>query len=210
MPPPNRTLVSPNPPSPEPGTVLLETPRLLLRRYTPCDAPALSSAADHTEVAATLSDRFASPYTVEAASEFIATCGSGADPHYPTHGAIMLKPNTPDNRTSEPVMIGGFGFRPLQDVSYRTWALGYFLTPWAWGKGYGTEAVAAAVRWAFETWPRLLRIDGEAYSSNPASVRVLEKCGFVREGVRREAAEKAGVVLDVVALAVLRGDLGLE
>ncbi|OAQ72260.1 acetyltransferase [Pochonia chlamydosporia 170] len=204
--PPNRTLTSPNPPSPLPGTILLETPRLILRRYTPADAPALSAAANHTNVAATLSDRFASPYTVEAAAEFIAGDGKGADPHYPTHGAILLKPLEGE---TEGVMIGGFGLRPLQDVFYRTWALGYFLTPSAWGKGYGTEAISAVVRWAFETWPGLNRIDGEAYSSNMASVRVLEKSGFVREGVRRRAVEKGGVVLDVVALGVVRADLGL-
>jgi RimJ/RimL family protein N-acetyltransferase len=206
----SRLLSSPNPPSPLAGTVLLETARLILRRYEPSDAPALSSAANHAEVAVFMSDRFASPYTVEAAAEFIATCGQGADPHYPTHGAIMLKPNTPDNPTSEALMVGGFGFRPLQDVFYRTWALGYFFTPSAWGKGFATEAIGALVRWVLETWPRLCRIDGEAYSSNPASVRVLEKCGFVREGLRRRAVEKGGVMLDVVALGVTRGDLGLE
>lgn len=158
-----------------------------------------------------MSDRFASPYTIEAAAEFIATAGDGAaDPHYPTHGAILLKPSTPDNQTSEPLMIGSFGFHPLGDVFYRTWTVGYFLAPSAWGKGYGTEAIRQLVRWVFETWPRLCRIDGEAYSSNPASVRVLEKAGFVREGVQRARVEKGGVLLDVVSLGVLRSDLGLE
>ncbi|KAK2606157.1 hypothetical protein QQS21_003440 [Conoideocrella luteorostrata] len=212
MAPPSRILASPNPPSASPGTVLLQTQRLILRRYLPSDAEAVSTAANHPQIAASMTDRFPSPYTIQDAEDFIANGGKGAaDPCYPTHAAILLRPGTDENRSSsEPTIIGGIGFRFLDDVRYRTWVLGYFITPSAWGKGYATEAVAAAVRWTFETWPGLCRVEAEAYASNLASVRVLEKSGFRREGVRRRAVEKNGVVMDEIALAAVRADLGME
>lgn len=39
---------------------------------------------------------------------------------------------------------------------------------------------------------------------NPASMRVLEKCGFVREGVLRKSAFKDGQLIDVVLYARVR------
>ena len=207
--PETRILSSANPPSPEPGTTLFETNRLIFRRYSPSDAEALSACANFPQIWRCLSDRFPSPYTVEAAAAFLARNNIVLDPHYPTKGAIMLKPNTVDNPSPEPVMIGGFGLHPEDDILYRTWTIGYFFTPSAWGKGLGTEAIGALVRWAFATWPGLQRIDGTVYASNPASVRVLEKSGFVREGVKRQAAEKDGKLVDLVVLGVLRSDVGM-
>lgn len=208
--PESRILKSLNPPSPEPGTVLVETERLILRRYFASDAAAFAAAANYPEVIKTLSDRWTLPIPIEKVADFIANSGKGHDPAYPTHAAILLKPHTDSNLTSEPVLIGGFAFHPQGDVAYRTWTMGYLLTPPAWGKGYATEAIGAATRFALGTWPQLCRIEAEAYSNNPASVRVLEKCGFVKEGVRRCAAEKNGEMLDLVLLSLIRSDLGLS
>lgn len=55
--------------------------------------------------------------------------------------------------------------------------IGYGLLPEARGKGYATEAVDAAVRWALGE-PGVTRVEAETDPENRASQRVLEKCGF--------------------------------
>ena len=50
-----------------------------------------------------------------------------------------------------------------------------------WGRGYASEAAEAVVRYGFETM-RVARIVADVDPANPASSRVLEKCGFVRVG----------------------------
>ena len=50
----------------------------------------------------------------------------------------------------------------------------------------------------------LERVYAGVYSNNPSSMRVLEKAGFVREGVQRRAVIKRGEILDLVMYARLR------
>ncbi|KAJ6446152.1 acetyltransferase [Purpureocillium lavendulum] len=203
----SRILESPHPPGTEPGALFFETERLIVRRYLAADAPALAAAANHIEVSDFMSDRFPSPYTAEAALQFFALHEEAAHPAYPTQAAVLLKPNTADNPSSEPRMIGGLGAHTNDDILYRTWTLGYFLTPSAWGKGYATEALSAFTLWVFKTWPHLNRVEGEAYGHNVASQRVLEKSGLKREGVKRGAAEKQGALVDLVMFGIIREDL---
>ena len=61
------------------------------------------------------------------------------------------------------------------------WELAYGLRRDRWGRGYATEAARACVRYGFEEL-RLERIVADVDPANPASVRVLEKCGFERVG----------------------------
>ena len=53
------------------------------------------------------------------------------------------------------------------------------------GKGYGTEALSAIVKFCFEN-TELKRLQATADIRNAASCRILEKCGFVREGLIRQ------------------------
>ncbi|KAL3467574.1 GNAT domain-containing protein [Aspergillus heterothallicus] len=69
--------------------------------------------------------------------------------------------------------------------------IGYMFVPAVWGKGYASEAVKGMVQWWFSVYPEVGRggITEGVYSivakTNPASLRVMEKCGFrvVAEGV---------------------------
>jgi RimJ/RimL family protein N-acetyltransferase len=76
----------------------------------------------------------------------------------------------------------GFGF----ETSYRA-ATGYVFAKHAWGKGYATEALRAVVDVARVIG--LIRLYALCHIENPASWRVLEKCGFTREGVLRRHLE---------------------
>lgn len=208
----NRILPSPCPPSSDPGTILVETERIIIRRYLLSDAPALASAANHEQVANYMSDRFASPYTVEDAESYIPrTFHDDDSAAYPHAVAILLKPGFPCNpSTTEPLIIGGMGVRPMADVFYRTWELGYYLSPSVWRQGYGTEALSAFTIWMFKTWPLLNRVQACTYEGNIASQKLLQKCGFVLEGRGRGAVEKNGEIMDEVRFGLLRGDLRLE
>ena len=64
--------------------------------------------------------------------------------------------------------------------------LGYALAKWAWGKGYMTEAAREVVRYGFEEL-RIPLLTCTHYLFNDRSRRVIEKCGFVREGTLHAA-----------------------
>jgi RimJ/RimL family protein N-acetyltransferase len=59
--------------------------------------------------------------------------------------------------------------------------LGYDLSPEFWGRGIATDAVAATVDAAFRD-SSLSRVDAFVMVENVRSQRVLEKCGFEKEG----------------------------
>ncbi|WP_220682676.1 GNAT family N-acetyltransferase [Methanofollis formosanus] len=86
--------------------------------------------------------------------------------------------------SAEGVLVGSCGFvgRPSPDGEAE---IGYAVLPAYRGCGYATEAVAALVEWAFGC-PEVVRVTAQAEAGNGASVRVLEKCGFVRDGVGDE------------------------
>ena len=80
-------------------------------------------------------------------------------------------------------VVGDLGFKGLSaDGAVE---IGYGFLPEFWGKGYATEAVKAAVRWA-AAQPEVKRIEAETVPDNAASQRVLEKAGFVPSGITGE------------------------
>ena len=79
----------------------------------------------------------------------------------------------------------------------RTAEIGYWLAePWR-GRGIATDAVRALVPVAFRRFD-IVRLQAGVFSNNPASMRVLEQCGFSREAVRERAIWKNGLLLDEV------------
>ena len=65
----------------------------------------------------------------------------------------------------------------------------------------------AFVRWAFQNFPDLLRIEAGVYGGNHGSMKVLERVGFTKEGIRRSAVCKRGIVMDNVIYGLLRQDI---
>jgi RimJ/RimL family protein N-acetyltransferase len=201
-------LISPSPPSEEPGTLLVETDRLIIRRYHLSDAHVLASAANNNAIATNLRNTFPSPYTLEDAQSFLDNMACKPDgTSYPYHNGIFLKPNTAENPSKEPLFIGAIGSMPKNDMYFRTWEIGYWLAEPAWGKGYMPEAAKAFMRWCFETWPDLNRIEAVVKSSNAAGLATVNKLGFKYEGTRRGAIFKNGEILDEVQFGFLRSEL---
>lgn len=71
------------------------------------------------------------------------------------------------------------------------------------GRGYGTQATKLMVQYGFENL-NLHRIELEVYDFNPRAIRVYEKAGFVREGVRRDALLWDGTFHDAIVMSILR------
>lgn len=63
--------------------------------------------------------------------------------------------------------------------------IGYGIDEAFQGRGYATEAVQGALRWAFRH-PEVTAIEAETDPENAASQRVLAKCGFLPNGIMGE------------------------
>lgn len=84
--------------------------------------------------------------------------------------------------------------------------LGYKLDEDYLNRGYMTQAVTAAIQFAFGTL-RLHRIEANVMPRNKRSLRVLEKCGFREEGLARSYLKINGVWEDHVHMVRLSDDV---
>ena len=72
-------------------------------------------------------------------------------------------------------------------------------------KGIATDVYMTLLRFAFDEL-RLHRFTASAFDDNTSSVRFMEKCGFKREGVFREAIFKEGKYKNLISFAILRDE----
>lgn len=81
----------------------------------------------------------------------------------------------------------------------------YFIAPEKWGRGFATEALRAVAGYAFETL-HLERLSGRCFADNASSRSVMEKVGFIPEGVLRHDIFRDGAYRDVCCLGLLSGE----
>jgi RimJ/RimL family protein N-acetyltransferase len=149
--------------------VFLETPRLVLRRFTMADVDNLVSLDADPEVM-----RFVTGGISTSRDEIeaeILPAFLGYYEHDEGYGfwAAIEKP------TGQ--FLGWFHFRPREGASRDEAELGYRLRKSAWGKGYATEGSRALIRQGF-TDRGVRRVVAEAMAVNLASRRVMEKAGL--------------------------------
>lgn len=101
-----------------------------------------------------------------------------------------------------PAMVGIIGFWRMKKEHYRA-EIGYMVLPTHWGQGIVSEAIAAVVHHAFATLG-FHSIEAIVDAQNPASMRVLEKNGFAREGWFKEDFFWNGEFLDSVHYGIVR------
>jgi RimJ/RimL family protein N-acetyltransferase len=144
---------------------ILKTERLTLRAPCRDDARIIAKLANDRRIAENTL-RIPHPYGTGDAEQFIATVNAGDGE---TCFVAMLD-GTP---------IGVCGLVPREDGA----EIGYWLGVAYWGRGFATEAARAVIDHAFGDLDHDTLQSG-ARVSNPASRRVLEKCGFQWTGVR--------------------------
>ena len=143
---------------------VLETARLVLRAPRLEDAKTIAMLANDRRIAENTA-RIPHPYKLADARDFVATVNLASE----TVFLITLANET---------VIGACGI--TQDG--KTNEIGYWLGARHWGKGCATEAVRAVIDHAF-TDLNCEALQSAARVTNPASRRVLEKCGFQWTGV---------------------------
>jgi RimJ/RimL family protein N-acetyltransferase len=144
---------------------VLETKRLCLRAPRLEDAKTVATLANDRRIAENTA-RIPHPYRLADAEAFIGTVKQ-AD------GEVVFLITLRDG-----TVIGACGV-VLQE---ETPELGYWLGVSYWGQGYATEALHAVIDYAF-TDLNHAALQAGARVTNPASRRVLEKCGFQWTGV---------------------------
>lgn len=98
--------------------------------------------------------------------------------------------------------VGGVSLHGIGDGVFE---LGFWLGRRLWRRGIMTRVIALFVPEAMRTF-RLHRLFATVYADNPASARVLEKCGFTSEGLRKSAIIGADGALDIRVYALTRGE----
>jgi ribosomal-protein-alanine N-acetyltransferase len=134
------------------------------------------------------------PYTDADADEWLALVARiTTQQGRPVHFAI---------RTADDALIGGCGFDGFQLGKSHRAEVGYWLAKPYWGRGIMTAVVERLCRYAFEEFG-LVKITAHVFSHNPASARVLAKCGFQEEGYLRKHFLKDGQFLDARLFGLL-------
>ncbi|KAI0484804.1 acetyltransferase [Xylariaceae sp. FL0804] len=176
---------------------IVTTDKCAVRPWVPSDAAALAALANDPQLTATMRDSFPAPYTLAVAEGWIASC-TAAEPM--CHFAIV----TPAGE-----LCGSLGLQPPRgDSVYRgTRELGYWVGRPFWRRGIVGAAAKAFVRWAFANFPDTWRIEASVVEGNTASERALLGAGFTKEGTRRQAMIKHGVVMDDMIFGLVRQDV---
>ena len=159
----------------------------IVRPWRAEDRASLVRFANNRKVWRNLKDRFPHPYTEQDADSWLALARTSPER---AGSAIEI----------EGVAVGGVGLVPLTDVHARSAHIGYWLGEPYWGRGIMTAVVGAVTEHAFGELG-ILRLEAPVFAWNPASMRVLEKCGYAREGVMRRSVIKDGEVIDSMLYA---------
>lgn len=104
--------------------------------------------------------------------------------------------------------VGAVQWRPASYgglIPGSAWTIGCALLPHARGRGLGTAAHQALTHYLFST-TAAIRIEADTDADNDAEHRCLERVGFVKEGVFRQAAFRDGRWRNVWRYALLRED----
>jgi ribosomal-protein-alanine N-acetyltransferase len=171
---------------------LLETERLVLRQARQADAPTFLKVAQDDAV---MRYYGMEPFTTEAqaVSEIEWQRRVFAD------GTGIRWVITERGRD---LYIGDLGYSEVK-ARHRRAEIGYKLAPGHWRRGLMTEALAAVLEYGFASMG-LNRIEALVDPRNVASVGLLRKLGFVREGVLRDYEYEKGSFIDLIMMSLSR------
>lgn len=171
---------------------VLETERLVLRPYALADASSVQlMCGDRTIAATTLA--IPHPYPDGAAEQWISTHGENFRQGTEVTLAITLKPDGQ--------VVGSIALSI--DKNHKRGELGYMVAKEHWNRGYCTEAVRALMGHGFSVLG-LNRVQAMHFPRNPASGRVMQKLGMIREGLLRQYVRNRGVFEDLLMYSILR------
>lgn len=139
----------------------IRTPRLLLRPPVFEDAARLSELSSDFDISR-MTSRMPFPNPPDSVRQWMASLSGGEEL---AHVALL---------NNAPIGVCSHLFRQGPGVS----EIGYWVGKPYWGRGFATEMLRALIRSGFEIHG-LDRITIRHFTDNPASARVIAKCGFV-------------------------------
>ena len=167
---------------------------VLLRRFTPADAPTVQALAGDAAVADTTLN-IIHPYPPGAAAQWIAAQDAVFEGKSGAVFAVVVQGPGP--------LVGAISVGI--DPAHLHGEIGYWIGRPFWGHGYATAALRLLVAHCFSRLG-LHRVYAHHMARNPASGRVMEKAGMRCEGTLREHVLKAGRYEDVVVYGLLRSE----
>ncbi len=157
------------------------------------DAPGMAMLANNIKISENLRDGFPHPYTLKDAIDFIEKFN---DQNQSYIFAIEYNGE----------YVGNIGLVPEINVYRKSAELGYFIGEPYWNKGIATKAIKSICDFGFQNLD-IVRIHCGVYEYNSASQRVLEKCGFKKEGIFKKAIFKKNKVWDEVRYAKIKNGI---
>jgi len=172
----------------------LETEDLILRKPRIRDAKDIYSYASDPEVA-----RYVlwEPHrSVSETASFIRDLRARIRAGCPSSWVVVLR--------GTGTVIGTVGF-VWYSAENNTAELGYSFSREYWNHGYATQALRAVIDAVFSSLP-LNRLEAQHDVRNPASGRVMQKCGLTQEGILRGRILNKGEYVDTALYSILRSD----
>ena len=158
-----------------------------IRKFRRSDKYRMAELANNEKISVNLRDAFPYPYAIADAETFIAGC-------------IRQNPVEVFAIEYHGQYVGNIGLHKQNDVYSKSAELGYFIGEPYWNRGITTRAVKLICDYGFKELD-IVRIFSGIFEYNPASQRVLEKCGFEREAVCKNAVCKKGKIYDEIRYA---------
>ena len=180
------------------GTLEIRTARLLLRRFEKTDADAVfRNWANDPEVTRFLTWE---PHTDASVTKKIIK-------------GWVKKYRNPDEYhwivECAGEVVGSVGV-VRADFQWESCEVGYCFSKKVWGTGIATEALSAVIAFLFDT-VGVHRIAAKYHIDNPASGRVMQKCGMEYEGTEREAVKrKDGSFADLRCFSIINGSVSRQ
>ena len=174
----------------------LKSGDITLRPLKQTDYKRIALLANNENISRNLRDGFPHPYT-EADAEIFLSKFAEQDPTY-IFGIEYLGE-----------YVGNIGLVTCEDVYRQSAEIGYFICEPYWNKGIVTKAVTMITAYGFNVLG-IVRIQTGIFEYNTASMRVLEKCGFKKDGVFRKSVTKQGQLWDEVRYAKINPGFDLS
>ena len=178
------------------GTQIIETERLILRRFRAEDAQAMYDRwASDPEVTRFLT--WPPHESADSTRQLLALWEKGYEKIDNYQWAITVK-------AQDDLPIGSIAV-VFCDDAVRKAEVGYCIGRAWWHQGITSEALAGVIGFLFED-VGMERVEARHDVNNPNSGKVMEKCGMRKEGVMRRADRNNQGIVDCCIHAILRDE----
>lgn len=169
----------------------IETDRLLLRLFTESDAQNVTQLCNNYNIyKSTLTLPF--PYTLDCALSWIANHEQNFESDRMYEFAVT------DKNSGQ--LYGAIAIS--NHKPYKNGEIAYWIGEQYWGKGYGTEAAKAVIEFVFKE-KNYHRVYARYLKSNPASGKIMEKCGMTYEGTLKDHVYKDDSFQDLICYGII-------